>query len=171
MDIKKEIENSQISLLLIPNSGYSNSMQDIIANDIKFNKLGYISLNKPAAIAANSLKGKVKTGNIVFLDVSQDSKQDDSIKCIHVASLGDLLRISLSIPKLLNEEKVDVILFDSLSTLLSSNSDLLVIKFAQNMMAKIRNVGCKGIFPCPKDDISQRLVKDLEMFADKTITI
>ncbi|MFH1249213.1 MAG: hypothetical protein V1660_03605 [archaeon] len=169
MEIKKEIESNQITLLLIPNNKYSNEIGKIL-KEVKFKKIGYVCLNRSPAVLSSLLKGKIDEDKIAFVDCISQCRGEIK-NCIPVSSPSDLFRISLSITKLLAEEKVDAIIFDSLSTLLAYNKEILVIQFAQSVIGKIRNSSCKGIFPCPKEDIAQTLVKDLEMFADNTITL
>ncbi|MCK4492232.1 MAG: hypothetical protein KAU03_06385, partial [Candidatus Altiarchaeales archaeon] len=68
-------------------------------------------------------------------------------------------------------QKPVVMLFDSPSTLLIYNREDYVTKFVHSLTSKLAMWGSKGIFTVPEESAGILMVKDIEMFVDKTISL
>jgi len=174
-DIRKEISGKDILLFLIPNRNYSDGMKSITAASAKiFDKICYVSLNKPHETLMSIFKGcGINTGGIVFVDcVAAGAKKPASVcKVFFVPSPNALTDLNIAINNVVKEERAKVILFDSLSTILVYQEPSIVIKFSHSIISSLRSAKVKGVFTCLKEDIGNELVKDLSMFVDKIVEL
>ena len=88
-----------------------------------------------------------------------------------MSSPSALTELSLSISNILEREKFDYMIFDSLSTLLVYESETVITKFVHFLIAKVRVIGCNAIFTCLKQDVNSILIRDINMFADRVLDI
>ena len=175
MSLKKDLQDNQIIVILIPTSLYVSKINDIIktvAN--QSNKTCYLALNKPYKSMMQILqKNKIDPKKFFFIDAISKtvSIPEPQKNAEFLATPKSLTKLSLSITYALENRKIDSVLFDSLSTLLVYASETQVIKFAHFIMAKIRTTNSKGIFISLKEDVQSDLLNDLQMFADKVIDL
>lgn len=173
---EKEVTPSkkhQIIVLIIPNDQYMERIVDVAKEvAVDSQKICYVTLNRPYDSLIETLKSaNVDTSKFFFVDgITKTAEAPPSIEnCEFVSSPSALTELSLTTSDLLDSQKYDYIIFDSLSTLLVYESEIVVTKFIHFLMSKVRIVGCKAIFTCLKQDADSVLIKDLNMFADKII--
>ena len=115
-------------------------------------------------------ENNIPSEKIFFIDtltseVQTPPKLDN---CIFVQSPSALTEISLAFSDALSSKGCDVILIDSISTLLIYQDVHSIIRFSQTLMTKGRVMNKKLVFVALKED-SEGLVKDISMFVDKII--
>lgn len=175
IDIKEGIKNNKIVVFVIPNKEYAARLEEIITALSKvYKSMCYVSLNKPYNVLINKLKkSKIDTEKFFFIDCITESVEGNAVKdhVFYVYSPKALTELSITIKKVLDKAKIEITIFDSLSTLLIYEEIVNVIRFTQSLMTTLRTRGSGGIFTCLKEGISEDLIKDLNMFADKVITL
>ena len=97
-----------------------------------------------------------------------------SMECTRPVSPTNLAAIRAAIMKAVDEKKCSVILFDTISTLLVYQETSSIVKFTHSILTDGEQENTKKLFIVLKGDTvpgrdSRTLVKDLSMFADKTL--
>lgn len=168
-------DETQILVLIIPNKDYQKRVTDLTKDIAKLSeKICYVSLNKPyKTLLKNFTDAGIDTTKFIFIDAITKTAEMPPVveNCEFVSSPGALTELSLAISNTLETKGVNLIVFDSLSTMLVYEDENIVTKFVHSLMAKIRVMGCRGIFTCLKQDSDTVLLKDVNMFADKIIDI
>jgi hypothetical protein len=171
-NLKKEIEDNQIIVLVIPNKSYLDRLILLIKTLIKEGKILYISINKPYFTLMDSFqKHAISKDHFFFIDaITRTVKKPEPTKNVEfISGPSALTELSLNISATLKKQKFYCVLFDSLSTLLIYQNMLMVTKFAHSTISMLRTCKVKLIFTVLSGDISSDLTKDLSMFADKVI--
>ena len=171
---KEKIMKSRIEIFIIPNKIYQEKLLEIIksaAQEFK-GKLLYISINKPAEkIIETMKKNDVDSREIFFIDaVSKDIQADISDHGIaYISSPQNFAQFNADLMQILEKEKPECLIFDSLSTILLYQPDLVIVRFAHDLIAKLIVAHACGKFTCLLEDINSTLIKDVSMFADSVI--
>jgi len=175
MDLKKEVVDNQIVVVLIPNEQFSAKLMEIVDVMAKnFKKVCYISMNKPYDTIIKTLeKNNVDPKKFYFIDcITRTVRKPEAVDhCKFVTSPRALTELSITMTEVLKKQKVDSLIFDSLSTLLVYESLMAVTKFAHTIIAQIRVSNSHGVFTSLKEDVNPALVKDLNMFADRVLDL
>jgi len=174
-DIKKieeQLTKNNITALVLKSSNYFENLKEIIGILSKNNQnICYVSANKPEKtiqemIASNNLgKSKFVIVDCVTKNIPQEEKGHEAT--IFIQSPKNLTRLSLTIKKLLNQ--MDVIFIESLSTFLLYEGESVVIRFAHDLISKIRDSKRKCVFIILGEEVSKNLISDLGMFVDGVI--
>ena len=80
-----------------------------------------------------------------------------------------LTKLSISIAEIFKTFKPQILLFDSLFTILIYEKENTVLKFVHSLSGRIRLSGCAAIFIAQKGQAESELIKDLNLFIDKVI--
>jgi hypothetical protein len=178
MDIVQEIAKNKFLLILLEEKEYAKKLQDIMKSAEKTKtKICYVCLSKPYADVVEDIKGQgLNVNDFFFVDVlsSHYREQKPCDNCIFVSSPTNLAAVSDAIRKAVQEKKCSVILFDTISTLLVYQETSSIVKFTHCILTDEKQEQAKKLFIVLKDRTMQgkenkTLVKDLSMFADKTI--
>jgi hypothetical protein len=174
MNIKKDIEENKVVLLVIPNENYNNILINTLKRIMNNDKVCYITLNK-GYDALNILfeKNKIKLDNFFFVDcITKTVKQQKNTNdCIFVSSPNSLVGLSLAISKGVKKQNSKFIILDSLSTLLIYHKDNIVSKFVQGLTNKFETTDSNVVFTITKKDKESPLFKNLQMFVNKIIEL
>ncbi|MBI4154247.1 hypothetical protein HY501_02845 [Candidatus Woesearchaeota archaeon] len=165
--VLEKLKRGRAILLQVPQDAYYENVLDIVSRlSGQFGSFCYVTVNKSALSLRNDFKEReLDLKRFTFIDsISGDISSADK-NTVYVSSPSNLFRISLAITNALQDKKVEILLFDSLSTLLAYNSSNLVVQFAQAMINKVRSEDVAGLFLMPKMEESS-LLKDLSMFVD-----
>lgn len=170
----KDLGNAQVALLEIPNEQYSGIIVDVAKQLAgQYKHVCYVSLNKPYDLLVESFKAKkVDIDKFFFVDCISKGVVRRSKKmknCEFVSGPHALTEMHISIARNLNAKKCDALFFDSLSTLLTYQRELFVIRFVHAVIGTIRGMGIKGFLAVLTGDVESNLVKNLSMFTDRTI--
>lgn len=171
--IEEAIKKNDILVFVVPTMDYSECLEGIVAVlCADFQRICYVSLNKPHTTILRELKEKkIDTEKLFFIDAVSQKIESDDAQVLYISSPRALTELSITINKVLEIGKVQVVIFDSLSTLLVYEGSMTVIKFVHSVISTLRNLGAKAVFTCLKEDVSSDLVKDLNMFADEMIEL
>lgn len=145
---------------------YLQMVQELYAEFQNYGKkIGYITLNRPYS----SIHMK---GDIYFVDAITATVQKPALanNCTFVSSPTALTELSLAFSSLYGEKGCELVIFDTISTLIIYQDIGTVIKFTHNLVTKASVLNKKAIFIALKED-SETLIKDLNMFVDKVIDI
>lgn len=175
INIKEKIGKNKIVILVIPNEKYAESIVEIarsLASDYK--KICYVNLNRPYSTLINIFESQDIDSNRFFFIDGVTKKTDEAKKvhnCLYVDAPNALTQLSLGINKLFKTLKPEILLFDSISTILIYEKASTVTKFMHHLIGKIRSIDCIAIFTALEEGTISDLMKDLHMFTDKTICL
>ena len=180
LDLIKEINQNRFLLILLPEKDYSLQLKEIVKSVEKTNtKVCYVCLSKPFTDVKDELKHeKIDTKKFFFIDVlsSHYKTQPKADDCIFIKEPAKLTKIKVAITKAVEEKKCSVVLIDTISTLLIYQQNFSIIRFSHELKTEREHELINKVFIVLKEEgvleeESRRLVKDLEMFADKTIYV
>ena len=172
MEIFDELQNNNIILIVTSKEKYNSSLSEIqtqIANS--FSKIGYVTINKPFNSVMQDLENKgIEKSKFVFADAITATVQTPQIvdNCIFVTSPNALTDLGLAFTSLYNDLGSEVVVFDTISTLIVYQDIGSVTKFVHNLVTKSRVINKKLVLIALKED-SEILIKDLNMFVDKIV--
>jgi len=86
--------------------------------------------------------------------------------CSFVSSPSALGEIYTMFSQLLEHEDFGALILDSISTVLVYEQPQVVLKFLHMLITKASVKGCHGAFICLKEDMSQQLLRELNMLVD-----
>ena len=170
VDIKKR----EIIVVIMPNTTYNKGLLDITNQLAKhYSSICYVCLNKPHNSIIRSFENnKINKNKFLFVDaVSKPSKVEVSANCISVRSISALTELGITVGKALEKGKLQVLIFDSLSTLLIYHGPATVTRFVHNLIGRVRELNCTAVFTCLEGDAKSNLIKDVGMFVDKIAQI
>jgi hypothetical protein len=173
MNLKKEIKENQIIVVAFSKPKYNPGLIDIMGAAQGLSKrICFVSLNKPYSTLAKTFEDKeLDANNIVFIDcVSGGIAAKKGSNVSFVSSPKALTELSLAISDVLGAN-IDMIIFDSLSTLLAYEDSATAIKFVHSVVSKTRMTKKKFVFTSLKDDNGSDLMKDVTMFVDKVVNV
>jgi KaiC/GvpD/RAD55 family RecA-like ATPase len=173
-DLKDVMLQDNFSILLItPITNLHEKTTEILKQFSKDGLKGiYVSLSKPY----DSLKGTFKENgidpeNVFFVDCI--SKSIDKIvkdkNVFYVSNAGDLDDIGISITDILENNKADYLIIDSLETLLIYNRINTVAMFTQSVVRKSSKFKLKTVIITSDSDKS--LLDEIAMFFDKVVGV
>lgn len=167
---------AMLTLLIIPNKEYQEDALRLTKQlSARYEKICYVSLNE----LYGSLK-KTFSGNGIpmqkFFVVDAITRRTDACRkaegsCFFVSSPNSLIELSLAITDAMRTQGSQLLLFDSVSTLLIYESADIVTKFMHSLVGKVKEAGADSIFIALQSDIDSETVKDLEMFVNETLTM
>ena len=170
VNVSTTIKKNQITVFVIPSKSYQNKIGEIskALADLK-KKVCYVSLNKPYKSIRDRLKeAGTSAEDFYFVDAvsSKVGSVESTEKVVFVSSPRALTELNIAITKCLGLWKPDVVLFDSLSTLLVYEGASSVLRFVHSVASNLRVKGKSCVFTVLKEDLQNELSKDLGMFAD-----
>jgi archaellum biogenesis ATPase FlaH len=168
-------DRRQILVLVIPAEEYQTYLPAIVRQiGREFKNILYVSLNKPyESILEMISENDLDSGKFTFIDgitKTADIPVEDT-GCVFISSPSSLTELSLGISNLIEGREYDFMLFDSLSTLLVYESQAVVSKFLHFIIAKLRLRGVNTVFTCLNVDVETTLMKDLNMFVDRIVSV
>ncbi|MFH2020641.1 MAG: hypothetical protein ABIJ34_04455 [archaeon] len=170
--IKEELEGSSIILLITQKSSYKKCIGQLYDEVLTSPKnIGYVTINKPYNTIISDMKLKnIDSLKLSFVDAITATVQAPPIvnNCMFVSSPTALTDLGLAYSSLYGEHGCNLVLFDTISTLIVYQDLGSVTKFVHNLVTKARVLDKKLIMIGLKED-SENLIKDLNMFVDKVI--
>jgi archaellum biogenesis ATPase FlaH len=175
-NIRNDLINSTTSAVVFPVNEYSIQINDVVkVLSENFGKILYVSLNR----LYNPLKRKIiqegiDSSRFVFVDavtktaIAQPKEETD---CIFVSSPDALTELSIAITKTIQTSYPDIIIFDSLSTLLIYENSQVTTQFIHSLINKMTAFGVKMVFTILEGEKEQPLINNLNMLLDKVIKI
>jgi hypothetical protein len=167
------VKKNDIVIIVIPAKNYKKNHLEVVSDLVTKNKkVCYVNITQPFDNLHESFVNKgLECKNFLFIDaVSGTNNKVEHEQCIYVESPNALTSLSVVIKKALQTESFNVLLFDSLSSLLIYNKLELVTRFTHDLLEDIRKEKVQGIFVM-KEGTDAKLMQDVSMFADHTIKI
>lgn len=176
IDLKQDIAPYSAVALVIPNEIYIKSIADIAKQlTLAYSKICYVSLNKLYQPLTRGLKvNDVDITKFFFIDgitKTAIAEPGNIPNCFFVSAPDKLTELGIAIQKTINEQKSEVLLFDSLSTLLIYKNVQIVTQFVHSIVGQIGAANCIAVFTCLEGNTETDLIKDLSMFIDNTVHI
>ncbi len=168
-------EEKQLVIVRIPEGGYVDALVKLIKLAAeRSEKTCYVSLNRPSSVLIKLFEQYgVDPAKFFIVDaITQTVAPTGPADGIaFVSSPSALTELGISVSDAYQEHKFDLMLFDSISTLMAHSSPFEVLRFAHILTARLRSFECGAIFPVLRGDMDSVVVRDLEMFTDGTIDL
>ncbi|OGM02918.1 hypothetical protein A3K72_02430 [Candidatus Woesearchaeota archaeon RBG_13_36_6] len=180
LDFLDEITKNRFLLILLPEDRYSIHLKDIVRGiEQKHKKVCYVCLSRPYADVKEDIsKQKINANKFFFIDVlsshyGSPAKAED---CIFVKEPIKIIDIKVAMTRAIKDMGCSAVLLDSISGLLLFEQSNSILKFTHELKTGKDNEKVNKLFLVLKEggilgEDSKNLVRDLEMFADKTIDI
>ncbi len=169
----KEITKNRVVLFLIPNKIYQVELLRITKSVAdKWSKILYISLNKPAEKVIETFgENNIDTKKFLFVDaITKGVKPNVSDHGItYINSPKNYEQFNIELNQILEKEKFECLIFDSLSTMLTYQDEKIIIRFAHDLLTRLIVAHASGEVICLLKDINTALVKNISMFADGVV--
>ena len=176
IDIKDDLLKNRTTCIVFPLKDYPvmvNDLVKILAEN--YSKILYVSLNRLySPLKRKMQQDKIDTSRFLFVDcvtktaVAQPEEHED---CIYVSAPNALTEISIAITKTVQTHYPDIIVFDSLSTLLIYESQMSSSQFVHSITNKMTAFGVNACFTILNGEKEQQLIKDMNMLLDKVIIL
>lgn len=169
--IKIELEKGSIFLVVAPDVNSSSDFVVSLAKNYKqIYYLSYVTLSKPYHALVKHFKfRKIDAKRFFFIDCITKSviKRPKKVKnCVFVPNLTDLKK---TLRKILQSKKFDILIFDSLSSLLVYEKEQPAAKFLHELSVMIKCLKRKAIFIILEKDVEKSVIKHFGMLTDKTL--
>lgn len=176
MDLRREVDENTVLLAAIQKDYYNSSLLEILKN-LDNKRVCYVVLNNTAYALNGFFRfHDVSTDNILFVDAVSKGigmeKNKEQENTILISSPAALEELSIVLSKIIEKSKIDVFIFDSLSTLsLYKSDEMNISKFLMTLAKSIRAHGKKAIFTCLEQDIETSLITNFMEHADKKLDL
>lgn len=176
LEIESDLIKHKTVSLVFSVKNYSTAINEVVTSLSKnYTKILYVSLNR----LYNPLKrkmqqDKIDTSKFIFIDcvtktaVAQPEEHDD---CTYVSAPNALTETSIAITKSVQKHYPDVVIFDSLSTLLIYENPMIVSQFVHSLTNKMNAFGVNLVFTILDGEKEKPLISDMSMFLEKVITV
>lgn len=180
MNVAEEVSRSKFLLILANENEYAGQLCELLKSlgSSESNKICYICASRPYKDVLEDLrKNGVDSSAISFIDLlsSHYGFPEPRKNCIFVGAPNDLNSIRDAI-ETLAERGCNIILLDTISTLLEYEARFPILSFTHSVAATGNSGQIKKVFLALKDNSvpqedNNALIDDLQMFADKIIDI
>lgn len=173
MDVRKELDENQTLLLLMPGIEYSEIVIDMV-KQLSSESLCYVTLNKTCkSLRELFKKNGVNTDNIAFIDGISNTfmevcSQTDG--CYFVSSPSALTELSVTISRIMKHGFKHMI-FDSLTSLTVYEKKASVARFMSTVANRVRSSNTKAVFYALKMKEQGEFITECEMYVDKVIEL
>lgn len=169
-NIKKELDDNQTVLLMMPGSEYNDHVVSVMKE--LSGSICYVTLNKTYDSLRDTFKkAGINTEKIVFIDAISKTIRDvpnQTDGCYFVSNPGSLTEIAILVDKFLKHD-YNYLVFDSLTNMLIYEKRAPVSKFVSSLVNKIRNSKTRAVFYALSVQEQQALIEESSMFVDKVI--
>jgi len=157
------------------NDDYINKIMPIIklANG-ENNNILYISLSKTyKSIAMQLQQNNIDISKFFFIDTITSSLIEPVPvdNCIFLKTANNTKKLYQTIIKIIKERKINIIVFDSLSTLTTYKNMDEIINFTSLLTGSLSALNCSSVFICLKIDKNYRLIQHVKMNVEKLIEL
>jgi archaellum biogenesis ATPase FlaH len=180
MNVLEEITQSRFLLVMLNEAEYEKSFSEMLKGVEKTGKkICYVCLSSTYKDVIASFKERgIDATKFFFIDTltSHYDPSSETKNCIFVSSPAALDDLRDAIKRAVEKEKCDVVIFDTITSLLIYQETFSITKFANNLAGGKEYENTKKVFIVLKDvermkNENQTLAKDIGMFADKTINM
>ena len=174
INLAEDMVDKKVVLVIIPSVEYNDEILNVsLQLNNNFNKIAYISLNKLINPLKRSLQEKgVDIHKLYFIDgitKTAIAVPPEDINGIFLPAPNDLTKLSIALTKVMQSYDPDVILFDSLSTLLIYEDPNIITQFVYSIINKVHAYGIKVVFTCLDGEKEKQLINNMSLIVDKII--
>ncbi len=172
MSLKGILEN-KVNLVIVSSKDYNKQVCKVMRKFKKKN-ICYVTVNKGVESVIELLKkGKVSKEHIYFIDCITKTivKPEDRKDTFFCSSPNALTEISLAMNKIIDSEVAEIIVVDSLSSLLVYHKPNTLMKFVYHIVNKVRNSTVLLILVSPREDRGTDFFEKLKPSVDNIIEI
>jgi archaellum biogenesis ATPase FlaH len=138
------------------------------------NRILYVSLNKTyKSLLAQFKQDNIDMDKFVFIDVITASVIDpDPVEnCLFLPTAGDVKTLYAEIIKTVKEKKIDMVIFDSLSSLTTYTNSDEIVHFVTTLLGSLSILNCSAVLTCLQTDEDAPLIQHVKMNIDKTFEL
>ena len=167
-----KIKKKEICVVLIPPQSYKKKEMEVVKHLAKtFKTVCYTNTNSPlSSLMSEMKKNKVDANKFLFIDAVTKKSDKQQKNCLYIESPHALVELSLVIKTSLSKGQFEVLLFDSLSSLLTYHKIETLTKFMHDLFNEIKKYGVAGVFTL-QAGTNKELLADISMFADNVIEV
>lgn len=171
----KDIMENEIVLFIVTYKSYQAELVRIAKSVSKrFRRIVYISLNKPADKIVKILKeNKVDTKKFLFIDGVTKSIKANAANhgTIFIHTPDNIKEFETELNEILEKEKLECLIYDSLSAMAIYNNRTEIIKFIHDLITRLMTTHTNAEFICLSDNIDSPCIKYVSTLADKVIDL
>ncbi len=171
--MEQTIKGNKILLFVVSNKNYIKNINEIAYGVSNVSRsIVYVTLNKPYKVLVESFEKKgINAKKMAFIDCASGSIQKPKdYDVLFVSSPEALTELSITINETM-KKSTNIIIFDSVSTLLVYKEPSIVVKFIHSMISKIRAADKKCVMISLSEDANKTVLKDIGMFIDKMVVL
>lgn len=173
INLKKETEGVLNVLVVAPEL---NSVLDILGSAAKeYDKVCYVTFSRPYHSFIKYFQvNKIDMDKFFFIDCITKlaiKRPEKTKNCIFLSGPNAFTEVNDTIRNVLQKKRFDLLIFDSLSSLLIYEKEDFVMRFLHGLAAMIKASNCKSVFIVLKKDVETNTVKNLGMLIDKTLLL
>lgn len=139
-----------------------------------FSSICMVLTTRPCAVVQKQLQGKKNLSAYHFIDCTSSkslaSDTQPQQQCQFITSQATLTELSIAIFETLQKYKVDLLVFDNLSTLFVYNSEIMTEKFIHSLFNRIRATSVKSI-SLISPEVGEKVLSDITLFADAVVEV
>ncbi len=176
VNLKKKLGESDVGLVVIPDAWYPHTILDMTRQVTEdFKNVCYVTMDKLYDSLIRDLEvSGADMSKIFFVDCMSKKTMGRVAESNRVAFISSPYAIS-ELKSLLTDKlkngNFDVMIFDSLSTLMTYTQVLTAVSLVEAIVRASREAGVKVFFAILEDDAGSPLAKNLSMFVDKAIKL
>lgn len=173
LNLKTEMAGAMAALVVT--GGIDSSSDVLYSATQKFNKICYVTINKPYHTFSTFFKvNGIDPQKVFFIDgvtktTIKNPKKDRQV--LFVPPADYFKSIEKAIRKVLQQQHPDLLIFDSLSSLLIFEQEATVIRFSHGLAAMVKGFQNKSVFIVLEKDAGLGVAQNIGMQMDKTIYI
>lgn len=162
-------------LAIMANTSYSSGISELIQDSANSSgKTLFVSLNKTYKSLVRDIEDEgIDSGKFIFIDTITATlvNPEPRENVIFVSSPDDIKTLYSKIIRAAKHSGIELVLFDSLSSLTTYNDFDAVLRFVSTLLGSLSLLGCPALFTCLKSDEETALIKQVKMKVDKTMEL
>jgi len=175
IDIKKELSENNIIMVIIPNDVYNKYSKLIIKQLKELNEpVCYLNSNMIIDELRGFLKKDINTENFFIVDTvtkTVNLSPKDYNNVVYITDPSALTEMNIKIKRVFDNNKINLLFFDSVSSLLVYRNESYVVRSIKDVIMHIRKNKGRGIFMALEEDIKKGKLKDVESLVDKVVRV
>jgi archaellum biogenesis ATPase FlaH len=135
------------------------------------NKILYVSLNKTyKTLLAQFKQDNISLDKFFFIDVITATVMEPKPveNCLFLPTADDVKALHAGIIKIVKEKGIDMVIFDSLSSLTTYKNTDEIVDFVTTLLGSLSVLDCSAIFTCLLTDEDAPLIQHVKMKVDKS---
>jgi len=159
-------------LFIVPCEKYNKEVIRVVVKEIKhLKKACYITLNKTfSGVEEALIKKGVSTEHMTYIDsispLLYDFKAPENV--VFINSLSSLSSLAQEILTVVKHNKIDILIFDSVSSLLVYTAEQNVLSFFEYILPLIDNSKADIVLFALSKDSEKKSINQIEMMVDET---